>query len=127
MENETEQNIVRVTFTDIDGNIFDKNQKTGEYLNIKTNDGLLALERVQEDGSASRFEHKGDIISQSKQGNQQIYWANNHHGDGTYKFIVFGINEENKTVDSLFMDFGEDYHEPKIRLTKFYGDLRWNQ
>lgn len=124
-EGEREQNIIRVKFTDIDGNIFDSNEKSGEYLKVKTSGGLLVLERVQADGSPSRFQFKGDIISQNKQDNQQVYWAKSHHSESTDKFILFGIDRKNNTIDSLYQDYGEDYHVPQARLLKFFGDLRW--
>lgn len=123
---EREQNIIRVQSTDIDGNIFDSNEKSGEYLKVKIRDGLLILERVKADGSRSRFEFKGDIKSQKKHDSQQVYWAKSHYGESTDKFIIFGIDRKNNTVDSLYQDYGKDYHVPEARLLKFFGDLRWD-
>lgn len=123
---EKEQNIIRVKFTDIDGNIFDSNEKSGEYLKVKARNGLLILERVQADGSRSRFEFKGDITSQKKHDNQQVYWAKSHYGESTEKFIIFGIDRKKHTIDSLYQDYGKDYHVPQARLLKFFGDLRWD-
>lgn len=125
-EEKREQHVIRVKFTDIDGNVFDSNEKQGEYLKVTVNDGILVMERVQVDGSRSRFLFKGDIIAQNRHHNQQIYWAKSHHSESTDKFILFGIDRKNNTIDSIYQDYGEDYHVPQARLFKLFGDLRWN-
>lgn len=125
-DDEREQNVIRFQATDIDGNIYETVEKKGEYLKVKAKDGLLVLERVQVDGSYSRFEFKGDIKSQKTNGNQQIYMAKSHYSEDTDKFIIFGIDRENNTIDSLYQDYGEDDNMPEARLLKIFGDLRWD-
>lgn len=121
-----ELNIIQVKFTDIDGNIFDSNEKKNEYLKVSASDSLLILERVEIDGSSSRFLFKGDIVSQNRHDNQQIYWAKSHHSESTDKFILFGIDRQNNTIDSIYQDYGKDYHVPQARILKLFGDLRWD-